>query len=84
MKIFKDLKFEPWLGGTRAVLNFDNDYGVIVLLGDEFYSNGIDTYELAVLHNNYLCYSTEITDDVLGYITEDEVTNVMLKLQSYD
>lgn len=85
MKTFNDLKFEPWFGGIKhAVLNFDNDYGVSVLFGKGCYSNGIDTYELAVLRYGFTCYDTEITDDILGYITKEEVTDVMLKLQSYD
>lgn len=85
MKTFNDLKFEPWhAGGKYAILNFDNGYGVSVLFGENYYSNGIDTYELAVLRYGLICYDTEITDNVLGYITKEEVTNVMLKLQSYD
>lgn len=85
MKTFKDLVFEPHsIGkGQHAVLEFDNGYGVSVLLGDLFYSNGVDTYEVAVLANDYICYDTPITDDVVGYITEDEVTEIMEKLQSY-
>ena len=86
MKTFKDLVFKPHsIGrGQHAVLEFDNGYGVSVLLGDLFYSNGIDTYELAVLANDCVCYDTPITDDVVGHITEDEVTEIMEKLQSYE
>ena len=84
MKTFNDLKFEPWHGGKYAILNFDNGYGVGVLFGENYHSNGIDTYELAVLKYGLICYDTEITNDVLGYLTKEEVTNVMLKLQSYD
>ena len=85
MKTFNDLEFKPWRGrGKHAILNFDNGYGVSVLFGENYYSNGIDTYELAVLKYGLICYDTEITNDVLGYITKEEVTDVMLKLQSYD
>ena len=85
MKTFNDLEFKPWYGGGKhAILYFDNDYGVCVLFGENYYSNGIDTYELAVLRHGLICYDTEITNDVLGYLTKEEVTNVMLKLQSYD
>lgn len=83
MKTFKDLVFEPHgIGyGYQAVLNFDNGYGVSVLLGDLFYSNGIDTYELGVLKKGHLCYDTPITDDVLGYLNKGEVTKIMEKIQ---
>ena len=95
-KTFDNLVFEPWgcahsrkltevpaiyRRAKQAVLEFPNGYGVSVLFGSVFYSNGIDTYELGVLKDGHLCYTTSITDDVLGYITKDEVTEVMIKLQ---
>ena len=81
MKTFEDLKFKPCYTGFQAIMEFNNGYGVSVLFGNMAYSNGIDTYELAVLENGYLCYDTPITDDVLGYITEEEVSKVMEKVQ---
>jgi len=87
MKTFKDLVFEPWIASLhannkRASIEFENGFGVSVLFGYSFYSNGIDTYELAVLFDGDICYSTEITDDVLGWITENQITEVMEKLQN--
>lgn len=87
MKTFKDLEFEPhriiktYTGTKQAVMNFDNGYGVSVVFGSIFYSNGIDSYEVAITHNDELCYSTEITDDVIGYIKEDGVTEIMKRVQ---
>lgn len=83
MKTFNDLEFKPHSigNGQHAILNFDNGYGVSVLLGKLFYSNGIDTYELGVLKNDHLCYDTPITDDVLGYLTKGGVTKVMERIQ---
>ncbi len=83
MKTFKDLKFEEHpLDGEMAKMEFENNYGVSVIFGGMFYSNGIDTYELAVLYDGQLSYSTDITDDVLGYISESEVTEAMIKVQN--
>lgn len=65
----------------KAIIEFENGYGVSVLFGIPAYSNGIDTYELAVLKDGSLCYDTEITNDVLGYIEKEEVTNIMIKVQ---
>lgn len=94
MKTFKDLEFKPhdlsYLaeeGMKQAIMFFPNDYGVSVLFGWKFYSNGVDTYELAVLRKcengkGYLVdCNTPITEDVLSYITEDEVTEAMIKVQ---
>ena len=90
-KTFADLVFEDWgarrnqlpcpIDAKQAILNFDNGYGVSVLFGDCFYSNGIDTYELAVLRKGRLCYKTPVTDDVLGHITKEQVTEAMIQLQ---
>jgi len=84
MKEFKDLEFNTHpsgMGGKQAVITFDNGYGASIIIGSTWYSNGIDTYELAVLCNRKLDYSTYITDDVLGYLTEQEVSEYMKKIQ---
>ena len=84
-KTFEDLQFEQHpLGGNQARIDFNNGYGASVLLGNLFYSNGIDTYELAVFKNGHLCYDTEITDDVIGRITKDEVTEILIKIQQLE
>ena len=87
MLTFKNLSFFPhplqkYGNEKMAAINFDNRYGVSVIFGKQFYSNGIDTYEVAVLLDNDICYDTKITSDVLGYLTEDEVTEIMYKIQS--
>lgn len=89
MKTFEDLEFKTHgcaKEATQAVMFFENGYGVSLLFGFPFYSNGIDTYELAVIHRSGegsydLRYDTGITDDVLGYITKEEVTEAMKKVQ---
>ena len=85
MKTFKDLKFDNHHTGygTKAYIDFENGYGVSVVFGDYWYSNGIDTYELAVMKNKHLCYSTPITNDVLGNISKERVTEAMIEVQGY-
>lgn len=85
MKTFEDLKFNAHQTGygTRAYIDFENGYGVSVVFGRRWYSNGVDTYELAVMKNGGLCYSTPITDDVLAYLTEEKVTKAMIEVQKY-
>jgi len=74
MKTFKDLEFKEHpnhLGGVQAVITFDNTYG-----GDK------GLYELAVLGiDGHLTYSTPITNDVIGYLRDIDVTDVMEKIQ---
>lgn len=88
MKNFNDLKFKPHpsgLGGKQAVMFFSNNYGVSVITGAQWYSTGNDSYEVAILEGSKedysLCYSTDITDDVIGYQTHSEVTDIMKQVQ---
>jgi hypothetical protein len=90
MKTFKDLKFEPHSfaksgldyckDAKRATETFENGYGVSVIFGSFFYSNGKDTYEVAVLFDGHITCNTDITDNVMGYLSEDEVSEVMSKV----
>ena len=75
---FKDLKFEPHpAGGIRAVVEFPNHYGASVVTGPYFYGRSDAPYELAVMYEGKICYTSGLTDDVLGYLTEDEVTEYL-------
>lgn len=83
IKTFKDL--QPFTSDdeiTRYRLNFSNGYGISVVRGLNTYS-GDGTYEIAVLKNNDLCYSTPITDDVVGWVSEEQINTIMEELQSY-
>lgn len=73
--------FEKTKGAKHAVMNFDNGYGVSVVFGEIFYSNGIDTYELAVLKNGELCMDSPITNDVLRHLSKDMITQIMINIQ---
>lgn len=59
---------EEYMEAKHAVMRFDNGYG-------------IDTYEVAVLKDGAICYDTSITDDVIGYVNADEVSNIMKQIQ---
>lgn len=70
------------LNAKRAILDFPNGYGARVLFGSLFYPNGIDTYDLAVLKDGKICYDTAITNGVMGWLSKDEVSEVMEKVQN--
>lgn len=82
MITFKDLVFRYDNGIIQARINFNNNYGISVVNGPNFYCDQ-DTYEVAVLRNNCLYYDTPITDDVLGYQTPEDIDEIMKELQSY-
>ena len=85
MKTFKDLVFTPHFSdesGVQARMTFDNGYGVSVIKTLFSYGGNKGLYELAVLDSSgSITYDTTITDDVLGYLSEDEVTENMIKIQ---
>jgi hypothetical protein len=83
MKTFKDLKFKPHTigNGLQAVMNFDNNYGVSVVKFNGSYGFHQDLWEVAILYTDAITYNTDITDDVLGHQTDEDVTEVMKKVQ---
>lgn len=86
MKTFNDLDFNPMdmgIGiGIQARIYFDNGYGASVIRSPYSYGGNQDLYELAVIKDDAICYDTPITDDVLGYLTEDNVTKYLGQIQN--
>lgn len=85
LKRFEDLEFEPislvGIDGIQAVLEFESGFGVSVIKSPYSYGGKSGLFELAVLKDGRITYSTKITDDVMGYLSESEVTELMLKVQ---
>jgi hypothetical protein len=91
-KTFDDLEWNPWttdehysqefLDSRQAQMTFINGYGVIVLCGTPFYSNGEDSYEVGIMKYGELYKLDRYDDIVVGYRTKDEVTNIMKYLQT--
>jgi hypothetical protein len=83
MKTFNDLDFQPMQFdvGIQARIYFDNGYGASVIKSPFSYGGNQDLYELAVIKDNAICYDTPITDDVIGYLTEDDVTKYLGQIQ---
>lgn len=66
---------------AQARMDFPNGYGISVLFGIQFHSNGRDTYEVAVCYKGDLVrYFPE--DSVRGWQTKEQVTELMLELQN--
>jgi len=89
MKIFKDLEFEqlPDLSGIYCRIMFENGFGASIVKHKFSYGGDKGLYEIAVLDdiNGSPIYYTSVTNDVLGHLSEDEVTfhlNEIENLQS--
>jgi len=84
MKQFKDLEFVKHpnhIEGVQARITFDNGYGASVVKSPYTYGGDKGLYELAVFKNGEITYATPITDDVIGYLRPEDVTDVMTKIQ---
>lgn len=88
MKEYKDFQAHNGLvsntqrmDGEQWRFKFDNGYGASVVTGGIAYCNEAQPYELAVLKHGELCYDTPITDDVLGYLTSNEVYDLLDKIE---
>ena len=86
MRTFKDLTIvRDSENDFAAKDHFDNGYGISVIRNLGSYGGGSGLYEIAVLdEDDNLCYDTPITDDVIGWLSEEAVTGVMEKIQALD
>lgn len=84
MKTFNDLEFKELdssYNGVQSRVFFDNGYGASVVKHEYSYGGKDGLYELAVLKGDNLCYDTPVTSDVEGYLSEDEVTELLKQIQ---
>lgn len=86
MKTFEDLYFAVLGNRICAKEFFNNGYGISVVR-EEFTYTSKDKldFEIAILKGNKenysLCYTTSITDDVIGYCSPKKVSEIMKEIQ---
>lgn len=71
----------------QKVFKFPNGYGISVISGYGTYSEDDKPYEICVLkfvdEKTYeLCYTTEISNDVVGWLTNEEVVDYAEKIKA--
>lgn len=86
MKKFEDLDFkkltDQFMSGVQARMMFENGLGVSVVSHTYSYGGKDGLFEIAVLDGDGdLTYNTPVTNDVIGYLTEEDVTDVMKQVQ---
>jgi hypothetical protein len=81
---FNDLTFVPstYADGVHSIVYFNNGYGASIVKTDRSYGGKEGLYELAVLFDGLISYDTPITNDVIGFLTEDEVTELLQKIEA--
>lgn len=64
-------------------IQFPNKYGASIIGGGPgAYGDGEKTFEVMILYDGEPCYDTPITNDVLGYQTEDEVHEILKQIEN--
>ena len=87
MKKFEDLKFKkiegnPFQTGVKSRMMFENGFGVSVVSHTYSYGGKDGLFEIAVLDKEgEITYKTPVTNDVIGHLNPDEVTEIMGHVQ---
>lgn len=69
------------MGGVQRRYEFPNGFGASVVRHEGSYGNRQGLWELAVLDRaGHLTYDTPITDDVIGHLSEIEVTALLYRI----
>lgn len=91
MKNFKELPNNPCNDGIQYIAKYSNNYGASIVQHSFSYGKDRGLWELAVIkyepnetniHNFDLDYTTPITKDVLGHLTESEVNELLDKIEA--
>lgn len=62
--------------------HFANGYGANVVRNAFSYGAGDGLFEIAVLRRGEICYETPVTQDVLGYVPEQDIPGVLADIES--
>jgi len=78
--------FNSLNSGMGLIFKFPNNYGASLVCHSFSYGGKQDKFELAVIYfdedNKWdLCYSTLITNDVLGYLSKEKCFEVLEKIK---
>lgn len=65
----------------QHIYEFPNGYGANVIQNEYSKGNEVGLYELGVLKDGILYYSTQIKNDVIGYLTADEVAEYLQRIE---
>lgn len=75
-------------GGSQVIHKFENGFGASVVQHEFSYGSEDGLSELAVIKFDGddwdIDYSTEITDDVIGYLTEEDVEDLLVRIEKLE
>ena len=74
---YAPIETRPCLDGVQRLFKFENGYGASVVCHNHSYGGKEGLWELAVLKDGQICYDTEVTGDVEGWLDEDDVQKLL-------
>jgi hypothetical protein len=72
--------YEGEIDGYAKHAVFVNGYGASVVSHQYSYGGKDGLFEIAVTHGNGLCYATPVTSDVIGYLDNADVMDVLMNI----
>lgn len=76
--VFEPTEIRQLWAGAQRLYQFPNGYGASVVSHQYSYGGDEGLSELAVMHNGEgPVYDTPITEDVIGWLTEDDVQSIL-------
>jgi hypothetical protein len=86
MSTFKTLPSNQINDGIQYLAFYPNGYGASIVQHKYSYGHDQGSWELAVIKGTEedwnICYDTPITSDVLGYLSEADVEDVLLQIEA--
>jgi len=65
----------------KHIISFPNGYGASIVCNQLSYGGKRGLFEVAVLKQGELCYSTPITGDVLGFLNFSDVVDILKQIE---
>ena len=70
--------------GIQYEYSFPNGYGASVIKTTYSYGGEAGLWELAVLYQDELCYTSGITEDVIGHLDSKKVKSLLEQIYELD
>lgn len=67
---------------SQYKFKFPNNYGASVVKHPYSYGYNQDLWELAILKNDEICYDTPLAEDVIGYLSDEAVNDLLNQIRS--
>jgi hypothetical protein len=68
--------------GLQVRMSFKNGYGISAIRFPGSYGYKQELWEVAVLKGEDIAYDTKITNDVIGWCSDDDLAEIMNKVRN--